>query len=80
MCSTKIAINCKECTKTGILGVPVGYSTTNTLLDTSTRIARVCKVCVRTKVAMNSKEFTKAVIWAFPLATQQPIPCSIPAP
>ncbi len=63
-----------------VLGVPIGYSTTNTLLDTSTMIARGCKVCVGTKVAINRKECTKAVFWAFPLATQQPIPCSIPAP
>jgi hypothetical protein len=69
--SNKVAINCKECTKAGILGVPIGYSSTNTLLDTSTMIARGCKVCVSTKVAINCKECTKAVFWAFPLASQQ---------
>jgi hypothetical protein len=63
-----------------VLGVPIGYSTTNTLLDTSTMIARGGKVCVSTKVAMNCKECTKAVFWVFPLAARQPIPCSIPAP
>ncbi len=52
-----------------VLGVPIGYSTTNTLLDTSSMIARGCKVCGRTKVAINSQEFTKAVFWTFPLST-----------
>jgi hypothetical protein len=73
--STRVAINCKECTKTGILGVPIGYSTTNTLLDTSTMIARGCKVYVGTKVAINCKECAKSVFWSFPLVTQQPVPC-----
>jgi hypothetical protein len=63
-----------------VLGVPIGYSTTNTLLDTSTMIARGCKVCVSNKVAINRKECTEAVFWAFPLATQPPIPCLIPVP
>ncbi len=36
-----------------VLGVPIGYSTTNTLLDTSTMIARGCKVCVSSFIAIN---------------------------
>jgi hypothetical protein len=63
-----------------VLGVPIGYSTTNTLLDTSTMIARGCKVCVTTKIAINVRNVLKQVFWVFLLASQQPIPCSIPAP
>jgi hypothetical protein len=37
--STRVAINCQEFTKAGILGVPIGYSTTNTLLPANTIIA-----------------------------------------
>jgi hypothetical protein len=69
--SSLIVSSCKVCW----LGCShFGYSTPNTLLDSSTMIARGCMVCVSTKVAINCMKCTKAVFWAFPLATLQPIP------